>query len=104
MQELPLGARMRVTRRLKTDATALAKATAIDAATEADDPQSIAASMRPATALASVNMVQPQSGTERRVLRGVAVRAAALIARGAHQSFNHFFPTRPYRPVPVSRE
>ena len=32
MQELPLGARMRVTRRLKTDATALAKATAIDAA------------------------------------------------------------------------
>ena len=32
MQELPLGARMRVTRRLKTDATALAKAAAIDAA------------------------------------------------------------------------
>jgi hypothetical protein len=77
---------------------------AIDAATDEDDPQSTAASMRPATALASVNMVQPQSGTERRVLRGVAVRAAALIARGKHQSFNHFFPTRPYRPVPVSRE
>ena len=71
---------------------------AIDEATA--DPQSTAASMRPATALASVNMVQPQSGTERRVLRGVAVRAAALIARGAHQSFNHFpsrpAPTRPY--------
>ena len=32
MQELPLGARMRVTRRLKTDAAALAKADAIDAA------------------------------------------------------------------------
>ena len=32
MQELPLGARMRVTRRLKTDAAALAKAAAIDAA------------------------------------------------------------------------
>ena len=73
---------------------------AIDAATDEDDPQSTAASMRPATALASVNMVQPQSGTERRVLRGVAVRAAALIARGAHQSFNHFpsgpAHTRPY--------
>ena len=73
---------------------------AIDAATDEDDPQSTAASMRPATALASVNMVQPQSGTERRVLRGVAVRAAALIARGAHQSFNHFpsgpAPSRPY--------
>jgi hypothetical protein len=73
--------------------------TAIDAATEADDPQSIAASMRPATALASVNMVQPQSGTERRVLRGVAVRAAALIARGAHQSFNHFPFHSPPRPA-----
>ena len=32
MQELPLGARMRMTRRLKTDAAALAKAAAIDAA------------------------------------------------------------------------
>ena len=32
MQELPLGARMRVTRRLKTDAAALAKPAAIDAA------------------------------------------------------------------------
>ena len=32
MQELPLGARMRVTRRLKTDAAAFAKTAAIDAA------------------------------------------------------------------------
>ena len=32
MQELPLGARMRLTRRLKTDATALAKAAATNAA------------------------------------------------------------------------
>ena len=38
--------------------------------------------MRPATALASVNMVQPQGWAERRVLRGVAVRAASLIAAG----------------------
>ena len=38
--------------------------------------------MRPATALASVNMVQPQGWAERRVLRGVAVRAASLVAAG----------------------
>lgn len=43
---------------------------------------STATAMRPATALASVNMVQPRGLAERRVLRGVAVRAASLIAAG----------------------
>ena len=48
--------------------------------------------MRPATALASVNMVQPQGWAERRVLRGVAVRAASLIAAGKRPRRTH--PTR----------
>ena len=46
------------------------------------DGRPTATVMRPATALASVNMVQPQGWAERRVLRGVAVRAASLIAAG----------------------
>ena len=49
---------------------------------DAIDGRPTATVMRPATALASVNMVQPQGWAERRVLRGVAVRAASLVAAG----------------------
>jgi len=49
---------------------------------DAIDGRPTATVMRPATALASVNMVQPQGWSERRVLRGVAVRAASLVAAG----------------------
>lgn len=62
---------------------------------DAIDGRPTATVMRPATALASVNMVQPQGWAERRVLRGVAVRAASLVAAGKRRrrrSFREFFP------------
>ena len=54
--------------------------------------------MRPATALASVNMVQPQGWAERRVLRGVAVRAASLIAAGKRPRRTHPTGSRVFPP------
>ena len=41
-----------------------------------------ASKLRPMTTLASINGCQPQTGMEQRVLRRVAVPAAALIAEG----------------------
>ena len=65
---------------------------------DAIDGRPTATVMRPATALASVNMVQPQGWAERRVLRGVAVRAASLIAAGKRPRRTHPTGSRVFPP------